>query len=146
MNLKQNERSVIPRFIKSTFDLDICQNIFDGKKLQLKNLNKLIYKYDYIKPNTRFMLTVYEQEEKNEEEATKNRMKKYLGRGFNIKLHPQYDEINDFVINILKLKKYNMWGHQNCTIADHNHKYDRHQNNIKYVDNGEIDLSIYDIK
>jgi hypothetical protein len=145
MNLKPNERSVIPRFIKSTFDLDICQNIFDGEKLQIKNVNKLIYKYDYIKPNTRFMLTVYEQQEKDEEEATKKRRDKYLARGFNIDFHPEYDKINTFIIDMLKLKKYNFMGHQNCIISDYEHKYDRYQNNIKYVDNGEIDLSIFDI-
>jgi hypothetical protein len=145
MNLKPNERSVIPRFIKSTFDLEICQNIFDGKILQIKNVNKLIYKYDYIKPNTRFMLTVYEQQEKDEEEATKKRRDKYLERGFNIDYHPEYDKINTFIIDMLKLKKYNMCGHQNCIISDYEYKYDRYQNNIKYVDNGEIDLSIFDI-
>jgi len=146
MSLKPNERSVIPRFIKSTFDLDICKNIFDGKKLQIKNLNKLIYKYDYIKPNTKFMLTIYEHDDENEnEEATKKRMGKYLERGFDIKLHPEYDKINIFVINILKSKKYNIWGHQNCIIDNTYEKFDIHQNNIKYVDNGEIDLSVYDL-
>ena len=75
MKLITGERSFIPRFIKATFDLDICQNIFDGNKLYIKNLNKLIYKYDYIKPNTRFMLTVYPIENDKELDNTKNRMK-----------------------------------------------------------------------
>ena len=143
LKLLPNERSVIPRFIKNTFDLEICQNIFDGKKLYIKNLNKLIYKYDYIKPNTRFMLNVYQQIEKDEDENTKNRMNKYIERGFDIKLHPQYDYINKFINSTLKLKKYNLYGHQNC-VTDEQYQID-HQNNIQYVDNGEIDLSIYDI-
>ena len=143
MELRDNERSVIPRFIKSSFDLDICQNIFDGKKLQIKNLNKLIYKYDHIKPNTRFMLTVYEDDQ--EGEATEKRMIKYLERGFNIAFHPKYDEINKHVFDILKLKKYNLWGHQNCTIAGIYNLNNHQQNNIKYIDNGEIDLSIFDL-
>ena len=138
-----NERSFIPRFIRLTFDLDICQNIFDGKRLQIKNLNKLIHKYDYIKPNTRFMLSVYQQDERDEEENTKNRMNKYLERGFDIKLHPEYDKINIFIINTLKLKKYNLFGHQNCIINDPN-SFD-YQNNIKYIDNGEINLGLFDI-
>ena len=146
MELKNNERSVIPRFIKASFDLDLCQNIFDGKNLQIKNLNKLIHKYDYIKPNTRFMLTIYEDDEEGDDEATKKRMAKYLGRGFNIEFHPKYEEINKHVFDTLKLKKYNLWGHQNCTIGEHEHKYDCHQDNIRYVDNGDIDLSIYDLK
>ena len=105
----------------------------------------MIYKYDYIKPNTRFMLKIYEQIEKDEDEATKNRMNKYLDRGFAIKFHPKYDKINTFVIDMLKLKKYNISGHQNCIIDNHHEKYYHGQNNIKYVDNGEIDLSIFDI-
>jgi hypothetical protein len=145
MSLKVNERSVIPRFIKSTFDLDICKNIFDGKSLQIKNLNKLIYKYDYIKPNTRFMFTIYEYDDEETKDVFKERMKKYLERGFNIEIHPEYDKIDKYVIDILKLKKYNMWGHQNCIINNTYEKFDLHQNNIKYIDNGEIDLSIFDI-
>ena len=60
LQLKDNERSVIPRFIKASFDLDICQNFFDGRKLYIKDIFKLIYRYDHIKPNTKFMLQVYE--------------------------------------------------------------------------------------
>lgn len=120
-----NERSFIPRFISASFDLEICQNTFNGEKLNIKNLDKLIYKYDFIKPNTRFMLAIYPHnfnEHKNT--LTETRMKKYIERGFNIKPHPDYDEIDNFIKNILKSNKYS--------------------NNIKYIDNGEIDLSKYD--
>lgn len=71
LKLIDNERSTIPRFIKSTFDLDICQNYFDGINLYIKNIDKLIYKYDFIKPNTKFMRQVYYIE--NEDEL-KNRL------------------------------------------------------------------------
>jgi len=146
MELRPNERSVIPRFIKASFDLDICQNIFDGKKLQIKNLNKLIYKYDFIKPNTRFMLSVYEPNEEYDNKCTERRMGKYLEREFDIKLHPKYDEINETVFETLKLKKYN-FGHQNCKFDRYMEgiRFTRYQNNIKYIDNGEINLGIFDI-
>jgi hypothetical protein len=71
LKLRDNERSTIPRFIKSTFDLDICQNYFDGKHLYIKNIDKLIHKFDFIKPNTKFMRQVYYIE--NEDEI-KNRL------------------------------------------------------------------------
>jgi hypothetical protein len=147
MELRSNERSVIPRFIKASFDLDICQNIFDGNKLQIKNVNKLIYKYDYIKPNTRFMLSVYEPDEKYDNKCTEKRMEKYLERGFDIKFHPKYDEINKIVFDTLKLKKYNFAGHQNCKFDQHMEgvRFTRLQNNIKYIDNGEINLGVFDI-
>jgi hypothetical protein len=146
MKLRENERSAIPRFINASFDLDICQNIFDGKNLQIKNINKLIYKYDYIKPNTRFMLTIYEHSSINDDKITKCRMQKYIERGFNIKLHPQYDEIDKFIVDTLKLKKYNLRGHQDCVIINgYKECYNHQQNNFRYIDNGEIDLSKYDI-
>jgi len=147
MKLRSNERSVIPRFIKASFDLEICQNIFDGKNLQIKNLNKLIYKYDYIKPNTRFMLSVYEPDKEYDNKCTEKRIHKYLERGFNIKHHPKYDEINQIVFDILKLKKYNLAGHQNCKFGQYmeEFRFTRHQSNIKYIDNEDINLSIFDM-
>jgi len=131
---KENERSFIPRFIKASFDLEICQSVFDGKNIHIKNLDKIINKYDFIKPNTRFMESVYPRDDERADISTKNRMMKYKERGFDIKFHPHYDEINDFIKDTLKLDKYNTIDFK-----------DRRQNNIKYLDNGEIDLSIYDI-
>jgi len=61
-------------------DFDICQNIFDCKNIQIKNLNKLIHKHDIIKPNTRFMLTVHEIMEEDEDKVTKICMGKYIER------------------------------------------------------------------
>jgi hypothetical protein len=135
LTLKENERSFIPRFIKASFDLEICQSLFDGKNLYIKNLDKIINKYDFIKPNTRFMDSVYPRDDERENIMTNIRMEKYIKRGFDIKFHPHYDEIDNFIKDELKLNKYNVIN----TINE-----GRHQNNIKYIDNGEIDLSKYD--
>lgn len=129
LTLKENERSFIPRFISSSFDLEICQCIFNGKNIYIKNVNKMLNKFDFIKPNTRFMESVYERNNITESLLTENRMEKYISRGFDIKLHPDYTEINNFIEDILASNKYN-----NGT----------YQNNIKYIDNEEIDLSKYD--
>ena len=56
-------------------------------------------------------------------------MQKYINRGFNIQLHPRYDEIDQHVQTTLSSKKY----------IKENYEY-----NIKYIETGEIDLSIYD--
>lgn len=135
LTLKENERSFIPRFISSSFDLEICQCIFNGKNVYIKNVNKMIYKFDFIKPNMRFMESVYERDNKMESFLTELRMGKYYIRGFDIKLHPDYDEIDNFIKDTLASNKYN---------AINTVNNGRHQNNIKYIDNGEIDLSKYD--
>ena len=154
LKLKDNERSVIPRFIRSSFDLDICQNLFDGKNLCVKNLSKLMYKYDFIKPNTKFMLRIYDIGDKNEnervkiyddeyyeEESTKNRVNKYLKRGFDIKYHPKYDEIKLHIQKVLENNKYckihNCLNFGNCTNKDHP------RDNIRCLENESINLSIY---
>jgi hypothetical protein len=137
LTLKNNERSVIPRFISASFDLEICQSIFDGHDIHIKNINKIINKYDFIKPNTRFMLSMYPDEsyinyenyEKDECILTQIRMDKYIERGFDIKYHPQYEEIDNFIKETLKSKKY---------VKGMSHY------NIKYIESGEIDLSKYD--
>lgn len=132
VNLKitHNQRSVIPRFIKASFDLEICQNIFDGNRVYIKNLNKLILKYDYIKINTMFTVAVYGGSNNPpnydyKKKVTLKRMDKYITRGFNIQLHPQHEEMYE-IINKLFTKDI------------HPKKF------IKYVDNGTIDLSKYD--
>jgi len=132
LTLRPNERSFIPRFISASFDLEICQSIFDGHNLHIKNIDKILNKYDYIKPNTRFMLHVYPQDNNEEGTLTMKRMDKYIERGFDIKQHPKYKEIEEFVRNTLKSNKYSL-------------DNGRHQYNIKYIDNDEIDLSKYDL-
>lgn len=97
----KNEKSFIPRFINASFDLEICQSIFDGQKLYIKNVNKIIQKYDYIKPNTRFMLTVYPYQIKDIKDVTNKRMEKYQEKGFNIQKHPKFDEINQHIKDII---------------------------------------------
>ncbi len=131
LKLREKERSFIPRFISASFDLEICQSIFDGRILHIKNINKILNKYDYIKPNTRFMLHVYPQDDNEEKTLTMTRMSKYIERGFDIKTHPKYNEIEEFVSNTLKSNKYSIDNR-------------RYQYNIKYIDNDEIDLSKYD--
>ena len=129
---KENERSFIPRFIKASFDLQICQSIFDGKNIHIKNLDKIISKYDVIKPNTRFMESVYYRNDELEESATKQRIQKYTDRGFDIKYHPKYNEINNKIKDTILTNKYY-------------NDIDNHYHNIRYLDNEEIDLSKYDI-
>lgn len=132
LKLKHGKRSVIPRFIKASFDLEICQNIFDGKKIYIKNVDKLVHKYDYIKINTMFTLAVYGGRKQPpyydyKKKVTMKRMGKYISRGFDIKLHPQQEEMYDMINKLFDNK--------------HNARYF-----IKYVDDGTIDLSIYDFQ
>lgn len=122
----KNEKSFIPRFINASFDLEICQSIFDGQKLYIKNVNKIIQKYDYIKPNTRFMLTVYPYKIKDINDVTDKRMKKYQEKGFNIQKHPNFDEINQHIKDIIESQRY----------GDFHHEY-----MINYIDDGSINLS-----
>ena len=135
---KDNERSVIPRFISASFDLEICQSVFDGCNIHIKNVDKIINKYDFIKPNTRFMLSMYPDDLfenwENYDMIKDNsliakRMNKYIERGFDIKFHPKYEEIDNFIKEMLKSKKY---------VKGMSHY------NIKYIDSGEINLSKYD--
>ncbi len=124
----KNERSFIPRFISASFDLEICQNIFDGNHLYIKNVNKLLEKYDYIKPNTRFMLNVYPEQTDSINLVTDNRMQKYIKKGFKIQRHSKFDEINQYIKYIIDANKY----------SDGNRHY-----LINYIDDGSINLSNY---
>lgn len=122
------EKGGIPQFIKSTFDLEICQNYFDGKRVYLKNINKLIKKFDYIKCNTKFFFSIYQDVKDKSEKTTMKRMEKYRARGFNIQYHPQYQEmkieINNIVGNYDYGRKFDIW---------------------KHIATGEINLSKYDL-
>lgn len=130
MKIKHGQRSVIPRFIKASFDLEICQNIFDGNMVYIKNLDKLVRKYDYIKVNTMFTVAVYSSYgpmyKDYKKEVTMKRMVKYCDRGFDIQLHPQHEEMHEVVNRLYSI---------------HNSASDY----IKYIDDGTIDLSKYDI-
>lgn len=127
---RHNERSTIPRFIKASFDLDICQNIFDGRQLYIKNVNKLIYKYDYIKINTLFSIGIYEvgRDVDERQHVTEKRANKYRERGFHITKHPLCDEMIHTTNYLLETK------------CNHNQR-----NIIKCIDDGNLDLSLYDI-
>jgi hypothetical protein len=103
-----DQRSPIRTFINSYFDLDICKNYFNGRELIVRSWKKLIYKYDYIKNNIHGIVyddgagsdDNYDDMVKNifDVDTTEKRMKKYIERGFNIKVHPQQDKINNYVI------------------------------------------------
>jgi len=172
LQLNNNERSVIPRFIKASFDLDICQNYFDGRKLYIKDIFKLIYRYDYIKPNTKFMLQVYESNK-----TFGNNVNDY-GNGVNMinygtyktKITPNNEEFNENKNSEERINKYKNRGfdikyhpkydeiklHIEETLE--NNKYckisscpntgnctnkDHPRDNIKCIENGSINLGIY---
>lgn len=122
------EKGDISQFIKATFDLEICQNYFDGERVYLKNLDKLIKKTDYIKCNTKFFFSIYQDAKDISEETTTKRIEKYRSRGFDIQYHPQYDqmkqEINEIVGNYEYGRKFDIW---------------------KHIATGEIDLTKYDL-
>lgn len=82
-------------YINATFDMEICKNFFDGEKLYIKSWNKLINRSDYIKPNG--LLMEYYVDTSKVKELSFNRLKKYKERGFNVQLHPKYDEIKTFI-------------------------------------------------
>jgi hypothetical protein len=126
---KLNTRSTIPRFIRATFDLEICQNIFDGHKVYIKNVNKLIYKYDFIKINAMFLSAFYETDPStlHAQDVTTERMNKYMNRGFNIQVHPKHDEMYQLLTKICN------------QTGDNKNKYI-----LENIDNGVFDLSIYD--
>lgn len=90
----------VKKFISNSFDLDICKNYFDGEKLQIKNLDKLLCKKDYIKPLS-LLMEFYAYDEQNCG-YTINRMNKYIYRGFDIKKHRDFDLIYKKLCDIAK--------------------------------------------
>lgn len=126
--MESEEKSFISKFIKATFDLEICQNYFDGEKVYLKNMNKLNGKFDFIKANTKFIFSIYQSIKDRSEESTIKRMEKYNARGFHITKHPLYEEMKKEIDNIVND------GYENG----------RNFNIYKYIANGMIDLSRYD--
>jgi hypothetical protein len=156
MKLIHAEISVIPRFIKRSFDLDICKNIFDGNNIHIYDITKLIYRYDVIKPNPKFMTLVYdfrnnENDDINrrpipiyksmldatEEKQTKQRIDKYIERGFNITYHPKYKEIKQHISDCISANTYCV---EDCIPGECNN-IDHKRDNIKCIENGNIDLS-----
>ena len=102
------EKSCISRFINATFDMDICKSNFNGEKLQVRDMNKLIERYDYIICTAGLVLDIYPnilskgynilKEQRN---ITNQRKLKYTNRGFKIKDHPQMKEIIDNISSII---------------------------------------------
>lgn len=122
------EHDNIKRFINATFDLEICQNYFDGKRVYIKNLHKMVKRFCEIKPNTKFMFSVYIGEKDRVEHSVLERINKYMKRGFNIKLHPQYNKMKEDIDNLVN------------NGYDHGRNYDI----WKHIATGEVDLSKYD--
>ena len=77
------------KFIDIVFDLDICKNYHDGEKLTIKHMNKLISKKDTIKPLNSVVKFLY----KTDANSIETRTTKYIERGFEIKKHELYDDI-----------------------------------------------------
>jgi hypothetical protein len=124
----------IPKCISASYDLDICKSSFDGDKLYIRSWKKLICKYDYIKYNARFIMAVYDIKTKAgiDKDITLERLEKYKSRGFDIKLHPNSDDINKHIINAINSGKY--------LINRNNH------DKIRYIEDGSIDLNKFYIE
>ena len=91
-------------YIDTVFDLDICKNFFDGEKLYIKNIDKLVKKYDAYKPINSVCKYLYNPN--LSEQNNLSRMGKYIQRGFDIKKHDKFSEIKqriDEKVNIYKL-------------------------------------------
>ena len=78
-------------YIDAMFDLDICKNFFDGEKLYIKNISKLIKKHDTYKPINSVGKYLYNPD--LSEQNNLSRMEKYIQRGFDIKKHDKFSEI-----------------------------------------------------
>lgn len=99
---KEGHRSPIKRLVWSSFDLDICKNLFNGEKLYVRSWRKLIYKYDEILPTGRFIMSWYGHDIKGEEKIPEQRAAKYRKRKFQITRHSRYEEIAKYVDHIMK--------------------------------------------
>ncbi len=122
-------KNIIPKVIYASYDLDICKSFFDGKKLYVRSWRKLIGKYDYIKPNTRFLMSIYIPDSETERHETMRRKKKYENKGFKIKQHPDWNLIEAEIDIALKTGKY-MIGETLC-------------DKIKFIEDGSINLDKY---
>lgn len=82
----------IREFIEFGFDMDICKNIFDGEKLFVKSWNMLFKKKSYILPKS-VLMSFYGINK------DKERMQKYLYKGFDVKLHPNYHKMQKIIFD-----------------------------------------------
>ena len=87
------------KYINMTFDMDICKNWFDGKKLYIKSWSNLILRKDYIKPNA--LLIQFYTDNIYVRELSEQRIKKYRNKGFDINYHPLYNEIAIKIQNLI---------------------------------------------
>lgn len=81
------------KFINMTFDMEICKNYYDGKNLYVKSWTKLIQRKDYIKPNG-LLMSFYTNDYEVDELSEKRRIK-YIKKGFDVTLHPNYGKIKN---------------------------------------------------
>src|SRR3989338_5744531 len=84
----------VPEYIENVFDMDICKNYFDGKTLYIKNIDKLVNKYDFYKPINAVAKYLYRHDHND---TNHSRIDKYRDRGFNIMKHPQYSHIENTI-------------------------------------------------
>ena len=98
-------RSTVNKCILASYDLDICKVGFDGRNLYVRSWLKLIYRFDHMVPNTRFLLSVYDASWVEEKHIMENRAQKYRERGFHILRHPLTELIDQHIYRVR---------HKNC--------------------------------
>jgi hypothetical protein len=141
--------------IYQTYDMDICKNVFNGKKLRVKSWYKLITKKDdlvptyYITHGKYGILSGYQDivitpdqiNEKLSQELevfiekskrrTYERLEKYNARGYIIKIHPNWEncikKIYDFFFN-----------EQTIKMQYTSHRFSQQTNTIKILESREM--------
>ncbi|CAK7994775.1 Hypothetical protein POVR1_LOCUS299 [uncultured virus] len=118
MRAKSGSRSCVPQFVNSTFDLDICKCLFNGRDLMIRSWKKLMYRYDYIKCHMHGVIFSYpyegcdgrlgyaDRDEIIDQSVTEKRLVKYSSRGFNIQHHPEIPQIINMLLNVVGDPKY----------------------------------------
>lgn len=135
----------IPKFVNSTFDLDLCKNIFNGNDLMVRDWNKLISRRDHIKPNTETLWNFYHEGYETVDDYMLDRMpsksrtalkriEKYRSRGFDIQTHPLFDEIEREINTVFGSHRY---------MIGSNIGFDSVYDKMMYITDGSINLDKY---
>lgn len=87
-------------FINNTFDLEFCKVTFDGRGLNICNLESVLTRKSDLFPNLSLIKYVMVTEGVDMNEALNIRedirLSKYKNRGFDVKKHYFYDDILDY--------------------------------------------------
>ncbi len=99
----------------------------------------LVYDFEDFKDDiNRRPIPIYKSMlDATEEKQTKQRIDKYIERGFNITYHPKYKEIKQYINDCISLNTYCV---EKCIPGKCNN-IDHKRDNIKCIENGNIDLS-----